>query len=209
LPPTQASLLLRPELLRGVSVLLAGDASEPGGSESALPALRDALAQLGARVWPCEASAAGQPSAEASIERAVSAAMADGPVHVLVVDGAGMFAAPGGGRSGLSVCLEAAWSATRVLVNAALIPGGQGGRIVYVTPAPGAGAHASAARAGLENLARTLSIEWARHRITSVAIGPGDRTSAGEVAALGAYLASEAGAYFSGCLLELAGPAPS
>ena len=83
-------------------------------------------------------------------------------------------------------------------------------RIVYLAPAPGAdrsevGQQADAARAGLENLARTLSIEWARHEITLVTIAPGDTTAAGEVAALTAYLASPAGAYFSGCLLDLRG----
>ncbi len=80
------------------------------------------------------------------------------------------------------------------------------GRIVYLAPAPDAGAPAPAACAGLENLARTLSIEWARHGITTVTVAPGVRTTAGEVAALTAYLASPAGAYFSGCLLDLRGP---
>ena len=73
-------------------------------------------------------------------------------------------------------------------------------------PRPDAGEHAPAACAGLENLARTLSIEWARHGITTVTIAPGAETPAGEVAALTAYLASPAGAYFSGCLLDLRGP---
>jgi hypothetical protein len=42
-----------------------------------------------------------------------------------------------------------------------------------------------------------------------VTIAPGTETGAGEVAALSAYLASPAGAYFSGCLLDLRGKAPS
>ena len=66
--------------------------------------------------------------------------------------------------------------------------------------------HADAACAGLENLARTLSIEWARHGITPVTIAPG-ASAMGEAAALVAYLASPAGAYFSGCLLDLPGVA--
>ncbi len=41
--------------------------------------------------------------------------------------------------------------------------------------------------------------------ITAVTIAPGAATTAGEVAALTAYLASPAGAYFSGCLLDLRG----
>ena len=46
------------------------------------------------------------------------------------------------------------------------------GLIVLIAPPPG-DAHHAAARAGLENLARTLSIEWARHGIRPVAILPG------------------------------------
>jgi NAD(P)-dependent dehydrogenase (short-subunit alcohol dehydrogenase family) len=85
--------------------------------------------------------------------------------------------------------------------------------VLYIAPpaghgqSDGAALHAAAARAGLENLARTLSIEWARHGVTPVAIAPGPDSSAGEVAALVAYLASPAGSYFSGCLLDLRGPA--
>ena len=78
--------------------------------------------------------------------------------------------------------------------------------MVYLAPAAG-GEHARAACAALENLARTLSIEWSRHGITTVALAPGAGTSPAEVAGLVAYLASPAGAYFSGCLLDLRGPA--
>jgi NAD(P)-dependent dehydrogenase (short-subunit alcohol dehydrogenase family) len=98
---------------------------------------------------------------------------------------------------------------TRAVVNRAFLLAERSppsGRIVYLAPASDAGEHAGAARAGLENLARTLSIEWARHGITLVTIAPGEATAAGEVAALCAYLASPAGAYFSGCLLDLRGP---
>jgi NAD(P)-dependent dehydrogenase (short-subunit alcohol dehydrogenase family) len=47
------------------------------------------------------------------------------------------------------------------------------GRLLFLAPAPDAGPHAPAARAALENLARTLSVEWARFGITAVAITPG------------------------------------
>ena len=78
-----------------------------------------------------------------------------------------------GARTALRRCLEASWSVTRALVERAFLPDGHGGRIVYIAPPPDAGEHADAARAGLENLARTLSIEWARHGITVVTIAPG------------------------------------
>jgi NAD(P)-dependent dehydrogenase (short-subunit alcohol dehydrogenase family) len=119
-------------------------------------------------------------------------------VDILVVDGAALFAA-----GGLDACLEGAWEATRAVVNDAFLPAGSGGRIVYIAPVPGMGEGAEAARAGLENLARTLSVEWARHEITVVTIALGDTTAPGEVGALVAYLASPAGAYFSGCQLDL------
>ncbi len=164
----------------------------------------------------CQLSARGHPSDEQGGERAVERVLADaGAVHMLAVDGAGLFAhacARGrgtqAGRDALRACLDESWSVSRALANRAFLAGGRSGRIVYVAPAPDAGEHAEAARAGLENLARTLSIEWARHSITTVAIAPGVTPGTdGEVAALIAYLASPAGAYFSGCLLDLRGPA--
>ena len=84
-----------------------------------------------------------------------------------------------------------------------------GGLAVLIAPPPGAGEHADAAAAGLENLARTLSIEWARFATRAVTVAPGDATGPGELAVLVAYLASPAGAYYSGCLLDLRSPAPA
>jgi NAD(P)-dependent dehydrogenase (short-subunit alcohol dehydrogenase family) len=203
----EASLLLRPGLLEGVSVLLAGPAAAgssawSGATDSLADAVAAACLALGAEVAAWEA--AGEV----------------GVVDVLVVDGAGMFAsgcAEGtAGRtaqsmmpaSSLGACLEGAWEATGEVVNGAFLAAGRGGRIVYLAPAPDAGLHAEAARAGLENLSRTLSIEWARHAVTAVTLAPAAGSSAGEVATLVAYLASPAGAYFSGCLLDLRGPSP-
>ena len=73
-------------------------------------------------------------------------------------------------------------------------------RQVLIAPPPG-DAQRAAARAGLENLARTLSIEWARHRIRPVAILPGEEPS--PTAELVAFLASPGGAYYSGCAFTL------
>ena len=102
--------------------------------------------------------------------------------------------------------MELAWELTRAVADSAPLSAGWAGRIIYIAPPPAAGAHAVAARAGLENLARTLSIEWARHGVTTAAIAPGEETAAEEIGALTAYLASPAGGYFSGCLLDLSGP---
>jgi NAD(P)-dependent dehydrogenase (short-subunit alcohol dehydrogenase family) len=190
-----ASQILRQGLLEGVSVLIAGAPSEPG-PDSLAEAVRSTCLGLGAEVafWQNDVP----PS----------------DVDLLVVDGAGLFARgresgggagepPGAARAALSWTLDVAWEATHAVVSGALLPAGRGGRIVYLAPPPDAGIHADGARAGLENLSRTLSTEWARHGITVVTIAPGNESSNGEVAALLAYLASPAGAYFSGALFDL------
>jgi NAD(P)-dependent dehydrogenase (short-subunit alcohol dehydrogenase family) len=187
-------------------VLVAG---APGGFlDGALgPAVCAACVRLGARVSTCQPGAAGEAALDAAVADVVRGA---GRIDLLAVDGAGLFthglAHSGDGHAALRACMDSAWNATRATVNGALLPAAEGGRIVYLSPVPNAGEHAEAAGAGLENLARTLSIEWARHGITPVTVAPGTETPPGEVAALTAYLASPAGAYFSGCLLDLRGP---
>jgi NAD(P)-dependent dehydrogenase (short-subunit alcohol dehydrogenase family) len=218
-----ASKLLRPGLLDGVRVLVAGPASlapnEAAGASAEHAPLADAVA-----------SACAQRGAVVSRWRAPEPVKEQ--VDLLVVDAGATFARVSAGdhtgdeqalaaasREALRLCLDGAWEASRAVANAAFIDAGRPGRIVYLAPAPGPTSSASAgdtapsveyadaARAGLENLSRTLSIEWARYGVTLVTIAPGERTSEGEVAALVTYLGSPAGAYFSGCLLDLRGPA--
>lgn len=194
-----AALLLRPGLLQGTSLLIAGPPT-PLRSAVAL-----AFSELGAQICTCLPDG----DDEAASDQALTAALAEmGAIDVLVVDGAGLFEE--GAPTALRGCLDAAWNVTRAAVNHAFLPAQRGGRIVYLAPAPDAGPGAGAARSGLENLARTLSVEWARHDINTITIAPGGRGSpmpASEIAALTAYLASPAGAYFSGCLLDLGGAA--
>ena len=212
---TVASQLLRAGVLEGTSVLIAGAEATVSGAHSLGAVSAAACAELGASVSVCSFTQDDPSDVEDStVEQAVDSALAEsGAVRLLVIDGAHLFAAaatapePGSEHrsAALRDCLDVTWSATRAVVNGAFLPGGDGGRIIYLAPAPSAGDHAHAARAGLENLARTLSVEWARHSITVVAITPGETTAPAEVAALVAYLASPAGAYFSGCLLDLMG----
>jgi NAD(P)-dependent dehydrogenase (short-subunit alcohol dehydrogenase family) len=223
--------LLRADLLEGITIALAGGpssgdvggggagdsfAGDAGWSRdgSFVQAVRSGCAALGARVLDlAPVGEHGTAFDEAALDQAVAALLAEaGSVEMLVVDAADLFARDSG-RDALVGSMEASWNVTRALVNGVFMRAesspSPGGRIVYLAPRPHAGEYADATRAALENLARTLSIEWARHAITSVAIAPGEDTAADEVAALVAYLASPAGAYFSGCLLDLRGPTPS
>ena len=125
---------------------------------------------------------------------ALGANCAGREAEVVVWDGAAAFGSFSGVEA-VRAALDGGWDAIRGALRDGLL-------IVLLVPPPG-DAHAEAARAGLENMARTLSIEWARRGIRPVAIAPGEATSPAEVAELVAFLASPAGAYYSGCRFDL------
>jgi len=132
------------------------------------------------------------------------AAAVDPATRVLVHDLRPAFA------DGLRAALDLAWVTVRAAASAAFLPDAAGGKIALIAPPPDDDRPAVAGvRAAAENLARTLSIEWARHGITTAAITPGIDTAEDELAALVAYLASPAGDYFSGCRLALGELAPA
>ncbi|HMJ02107.1 MAG TPA: hypothetical protein VK506_04145 [Conexibacter sp.] len=183
-----ATALLRPGLLDGRVVALGG-----GGDALGAP-----LAALGATTVALPATLDEDEAAE----HARDALAAHGALDVLLHDLRPAFA--GGGHAALRTALDTAWVTVRAVATTAFISGGRGGTVVLVAPPSDAGDSASAGvRAGAENLARTLSIEWARHAITTVAITPGAKTGDAELSALAAYLASPAGDYWSGCRLAL------
>ena len=176
--------LLRDDLLSGAAIAIAGDLDT---------VVRGRLQQLGAQL-ACFDDGLDEDAAEAW-------ARARPSLHAVVYDAAPAFGV--GSADGLLVVLERGWIPIRAVVNGALIPAGNGGKIVLLAPRPTAGRHAGAARAALENVARTLSVEWARYGITVTAIAPGKATAAEEMAELVAFLISPAGDYFSGCRFEL------
>ena len=189
-----ADPLLRPGLLEGRVVVTHGPV------EDLAPRLR----ALGARAFELEADPADEEGAAAS---AASLLNWHGRIDALVLE------APAAARDvdALRARLDEMWTAIRAVANAAFIPGDRGGKVIAVAPSPGEGPRAHAARAAVENMARTLSIEWSRHGVRTAAIRPGDATSPEEVSGLVAYLASPAGDYFSGCAftLGLQRPAPA
>jgi len=175
--------VLRKSLLSGRAVVLAGIPS---------PALAAALGGLGARLLDLDAT----------LDEDVAREWADaaGPIDAVLYDAGPAFS--GGGQAALREATERAWVATRAVATGALIPAGAG-KVVLIAPRPDAGPFAPAVRAALENLARTLSVEWARYGVTAVAIAPGPHTRDDELAELVAYLVSPAGEYFDGCLFDL------
>ncbi len=155
-----------------------------------------------------------------------------GRIDVLVNNAGGQFTAPAeeittkGLRAVHRLAIDAAWDLTREVATRSMIPG-EGGLVVFGGFSPRRGipgfAHASAARAALENLAQGLALEWSRHSIRVVCVVLGNIETEGlaaygtdaletsrrqvplgrlgrpeEVGQTVAWLATDAGAYITG-----------
>jgi citronellol/citronellal dehydrogenase len=163
-----------------------------------------------------------------------------GRLDVLVNNAGGQFLSPAesispkGFRTVVELNVQGTWQMTHAAATKAFIPQ-RSGKVVSVTVSPHHGmpgmVHTGAARAAVENMMRTLSIEWARFgiRLCAVAAGQFDtevlrtkypeevsenvaRTvplgrlgSEDEMAWLVAFLASPAGDFFSGAVLTIDG----
>ena len=179
-------MTFREQLLDGRRVAAAGELADEITAE---------LRRLGAWVDSIPDQVAGdEDGAAAWVRRRL-------PLSGLIFDARSSFGS--GGEPGLHRALHHAWVTARAVATGALIPTADTGRLLFVAPPPEAGPHAMAARAGLENLARTLSVEWARFTVTAVAVWPGRTTVDEQLASLFAFLLSDAGGYHSGCRFEL------
>jgi NAD(P)-dependent dehydrogenase (short-subunit alcohol dehydrogenase family) len=176
--------VLRPALLDGIGIALAG-CTDPGRLATGLEA-------LGARIEHLHSGRDAEEPGEW--------ALAQGPLSGLVFDAASAFGR--GGPDGLLAALDAAWEAVLELASD-LIAARRPGKLLLLAPAPAAGPFAPAAADALENLARTVSVEWARYGITTCAIVPGHATGPETLVELVGYLLCAAGSYFTGCRLEL------
>ncbi len=177
-------MLLREEILRGRAIMAAG---------AVRVAVCEQLIALGASLERFDDAL--------DEERGAQWARSHAPLAGLVFDAAAPFGH--GGSERLECALRRAWTAIRAVATGALIPAGEGGRIVLIAPSQTAGPHAGAVGAALENLVRTLATEWARYAITTTHIAPGATSSDADVATLVAYLLSPAGGYFTGCRFDL------
>lgn len=163
-----------------------------------------------------------------------------GRVDVLVNNAGGQFAAPAetitakGYRTVIELNVLGTWNMTHAAATKAMIPQSSG-RILSVTLSPHYGmplmVHTAAARAAVESMTRTLSIEWARFGITLCALAAGtiatetfvtkyppalqEAARTGQpISRLGAeedwasfvaYMSSDATSYFTGCVLTMDG----
>jgi citronellol/citronellal dehydrogenase len=163
-----------------------------------------------------------------------------GRVDVLVNNAGGQFMSPAeaispkGFRTVMELNVQGTWQMTHAAATKAFIPQSSG-KVVSVTLSPHNGmpgmVHSGAARAAVENMMRTLAIEWARFgiRLCAVAAGQFDtevirtkyppqvsenvaRTiplqrlgTPQEMAWMIAYLASPAGDFLSGCVITIDG----
>jgi citronellol/citronellal dehydrogenase len=163
-----------------------------------------------------------------------------GRLDVLVNNAGGQFLSPAeaispkGFRTVVELNVTGTWLMSHAAATKAFIPGG-GGKILSITLSPHNGmpgmVHSGAARAAVENMMRTLSVEWARFGITTCAVAAGQfatetlltkyppevvanversiplgRTGRPEeIAWLLAYLASPAGDFYSGTTITIDG----
>jgi len=163
-----------------------------------------------------------------------------GRLDVLVNNAGGQFLSPAeaitpkGFRTVMDLNVQGTWLMTHTAATKAFIPQG-GGKVLSVTLSPHNGmpgmVHSGAARAAVENMMRTLAIEWSRFGIKTVALAAGQFATetlltkypqvvvdnlersipigrAGrpeEMAWLVAYLASPAGDFYSGTTITIDG----
>jgi citronellol/citronellal dehydrogenase len=246
--------VLRPDANAGKVALVTGGGTGIGrGAARALAASGARLAICGRRPEPleevraeleaegCECLALPADIREPDeVDRLVGSVRERlGPIDLLVNNAGGQFSAPAeeisgnGWRAVHRLNLDGNWDLTSRVARESMIPS-RGGLIVFVGFSPRRGiphfAHASAARAALENLASGLALEWSRYGIRSVCLscGPIDteglasygpesleesrRTvplgrlgTAAEVGETVAFLASPGGAFITGTTILIDG----
>jgi len=249
------SRIFAPGLLAGQVCVVSGAGSGLGRATALeLARLGADVAGCGRRSEPLEETAEMAAGLEGSFrhasldirdEEAVDAFIGgvverEGRLDLLVNNAGGQFLSPAeaitpkGFRTVIELNVQGTWLMTQAAAAKAFIPQ-NGGKVVSVTLTPHNGmpgmVHSGAARAAVENMMRTLSIEWARFQIKLCAVAAGqfdtetlrtkypsvvvDNVSRTvplqrlgrpeEMAWLIAFLASPGGDFLSGAVLSLDG----
>jgi len=251
----ERSQIFRPGLLEGMVCLVSGAGSGLGrASALELASLGATVIGCGRRPEPIEETAAmiarGGGNGEAQAmdirdEESVNA-LIDGVLQrhkkldLLVNNAGGQFLSPAeaitpkGFRTVIELNVVGTWLMTHAAATKAFIPQGEG-KVLSVTLSPHSGmpgmVHSGAARAAVENMMKTLSVEWSQHGVKLCALAAGQfdtetlRTkypavvvenvaktiplgrmgTEEEWAWLVAYLASPAGDFFSGTTITMDG----
>ena len=245
------SEIFAPGLLAGKVCIVSGAGTGIGlATAKELASLGATVVGLGRRTEPLEAmvgavTAAGYSAESESLdirdEEAVGVFMdgvldRHGRIDVLVNNAGGQFLSPAeaisakGFRTVTELNIQGTWNMTHAAATKAFIPQREG-KVLSITLSPHNGmpgmVHSGASRAAVENMMKTLSVEWARYNIKLVALAAGQfdteviRTKypkevsetvaqtiplgrlgkPEEMAWLVAYLASAAGDFFSGCVI--------
>jgi citronellol/citronellal dehydrogenase len=194
-PPDPSRSMFAPDLMRDRRCVVTGGGTGIGFSVAELlvrfgarvcllgrreEVVKDAAGRLGAGKAVAHVCDIREP---AQVEAAVAFAKRelDG-IDVLINNAGGQFPAPAeaispnGFQAVVRNNLLGTWNITREVGVSAMIEGG-GGSIVNVIANVERGfpgmAHTGAARAGVDNLTKSLSVEWVRHGIRVNAVAPG------------------------------------
>ena len=255
MPESDPSRVFVPGLLAGRVCLVSGAGSGLGRATALeLAALGATVVGCGRRAEPLEETEAAAVGLDGSFEHEAADIreeeavehLVDGVIErhgrldVLVNNAGGQFMSPAeaitpkGFRTVIELNVEGTWLMTHAAATKAFIPQREG-KVISVTLSPHQGmpgmVHSGAARAAVENMMRTLSIEWARFNVKLCAVAAGQfdtetlRTKypqqvvenvhrtvplqrlgiPEEMAWLVAFLASPAGDFLSGCVITIDG----
>ena len=227
-------------ICRGIALAFAGHGCDVAITSRKIEHLEPTRAELQARGVRAVAKAADVRDATAVAEMVAAVASELGRIDILINGAAGNFIclaenlSPNGFGTVVDIDLKGTFNVSRAALQYLRARGGSVINISATLPYLGTmgQAHASAAKAGVDSLTRTLAVEWGPHRVRVNGIAPGpiegtegvkrltsekSREGAlrncplgrmgttGDIANAALFLASEAASYVNGVTLVVDG----